>query len=223
MSRPPLETVPAYPLTWPPAWTRTPSHVRRPAPFHKIRSQHVASLNYTRKSKERLSVGDASAMLQRELRLLGATRVTISSNLRLRSDGQPHADQKKLLDDPGVAVYFTLKGAPRVLACDKWASAADNLAAIARHIDALRAVDRYGVGFLEQAFAGYTALPPAVGHDWRQTLGFRSDELVSPNGVEARFKTLAKQAHPDVGGDPNEMARLNAARDVALAELGARV
>ena len=90
-----------------------------------------------------------------------------------------------------------------------------------RRIEALRAVDRYGVGFLEQAFAGYTALPPAVGHDWRQTLGFAKDELVSPNVVEARFRERAKRAHPDAGGDPNEMARLNAARDVALAELNA--
>jgi hypothetical protein len=108
-----------------------------------------------------------------------------------------------------------------VLACDKWSSVADNLAAIAHHIEALRAVDRYGVGFLEQAFAGYTALPPAVGHDWRQTLGFRSDELVSPKVIEARFRERAKRAHPDVGGDPREMARLNAARDVALAEFNA--
>lgn len=215
----PIAMIDAYPLTWPPAWKRTAYGARRPAPFHKIRSQHNPSLNYTMKSKERLSVGDASAMLQRELRLLFATRVTISSNLRLRADGQPYADQKKMLEDPGVAVYFTLKGAPRVLACDKWNSVADNLAAIAHHIEALRAVDRYGVGFLEQAFAGYTALPPAVGHDWRQTLGFKADELVSPTVVNNRFKQLAAKAHPDAGGDPHEMARLNAARDVALAEL----
>jgi hypothetical protein len=143
----------------------------------------------------------------------------VSSNLRLRGDGQPYADQKKMLEDPGVAVYFTLKAAARVLACDKWNSVADNLTAVGKHIECLRAVDRYGVGFLEQAFAGYTALPPAVGHDWRIVLGFRSDELVSPHVVENRFRSLAKTAHPDAGGDPHEMARLNAARDVALAEL----
>lgn len=28
--------------------------------------------------------------------------------------------------------------------CDKWTSAADNMAAIAGHINAIRAVDRYG-------------------------------------------------------------------------------
>jgi hypothetical protein len=217
----PLETVDAYPLTWPPAWRRTPYSHRKAAPFHKIVTRASATPGATYKQKDRLSVGEASGLLRAELRRLWATRVTVSSNLRLRSDGQPYADQRKMLDDPGVAVYFTLKGAPRVLACDKWNSVADNLAAIAHHIEALRAVDRYGVGFLEQAFAGYTALPPAVGHDWRQTLGFGASELVSPAVVEARFRDRAKRAHPDAGGDPHEMARLNAARDVALAELNA--
>lgn len=218
MSRPTPETVPAFPLTWPVAWKRTSYSSRRPAPFHKQR-QRYGDGGSNWKERERLTVGDANVNLRRELRLLGATRVTVSSNLRLRDDGQPYAQQAKQLNDPGVAVYFTLKGAPRVLACDKWSSVADNLEAVARHIELLRAVDRYGVGFLEQAFAGYTALPPAVGHDWRQTLGFRSDELVSPNVVEARYRERAKNAHPDVGGDPNEMARLNAARDLAIQEL----
>lgn len=215
--KPTPEAVPAYPLSWPAAWKRTPYHARRPAPFHKQRTRVADGGNLT--ERYRLSVGEADINLRRELRLVGATRVTVSSNLRLRGDGQPFAQQAKQLNDHGVAVYFTLKGAQRVLACDKWSSVADNLEAVARHIELLRAVDRYGVGFLEQAFAGYTALPPAVGHDWRIVLGFKSDELVSPNVVEARFKALAKKAHPDAGGDPSEMARLNAARDVALAEL----
>lgn len=215
----PLETVDAYPLTWPPAWKRTPAAQRKPAAFHKMRTEYTQTGSY--KQKQRLTVGDASAMLSLELRRLGAARITVSSNLKRRSDGEIRGEQMKMLDDPGVAVYFTLKGAARVLACDKWSSAADNLAAIAHHIDALRAVDRYGVGFLEQAFAGYTALPPAVGHDWRIVLGFGAQELVSPNIVNDRFRKLAAKAHPDVaGGDASEMARLNAARDVALAELG---
>lgn len=39
--------------------------------------------------------------------------------------------------------------------------------------------------------------------------------------VEARFKELARQHHPDVGGDPVLMAKLNAARDAARLELEA--
>ena len=61
-------------------------------------------------------------------------------------------------DDPGVAVYFQLHDKERVLACDKWDTVADNIAAIAAHIDGIRRQDRYGVGTIDQAFAGYSAL-----------------------------------------------------------------
>jgi hypothetical protein len=60
-------------------------------------------------------------------------------------------------------VYFKLHGKDRVLACDKWDRVADNIAAIAAHIDAIRRQDRYGVGTIDQAFAGYSALPPPGG------------------------------------------------------------
>jgi hypothetical protein len=213
----PVDTIPAFPLTWPAAWKRTPYHARRPAAFHKRQRQYGETTNWT--TKRSLTVGDSNEFLRGELRRLGASRIVVSSNLRLKDTGTPYADQKRMLEDPGVAVYFRLRGASRVLACDKWNSVADNLMAVGKHIEALRAVDRYGVGFLEQAFAGYTALPPAVGHDWRQTLGFGTNEMVSPNVVEARFRDRAKRAHPDAGGSVDEMARLNAARDIALAEL----
>ena len=79
-------------------------------------------------------------------------------------------------DDPGVAVYFQLHDKERVLACDKWDTVADNIAAIAAHIDGIRRQDRYGVGTIDQAFAGYSALPPPGGtsrptRPWHEVLG----------------------------------------------------
>jgi len=171
-------------------------------------------------SNERLEVGDGLQRLTGELRRLGARQVIISSNLKLRLDGLPAAGQAKQLADPGVAVYFTLKGQPRVLACDKWTSAADNLAAIAAHIEAIRAQDRYGVGTLDQAFAGYTALPAkggTQGGDWRAEMGFAPTERVSPDLVEARYRSLLKARHPDRGGSHDAVVRLNLARDAARA------
>ena len=120
--------------------------------------------------------------------------------------------------DPGVAVYFKLKGKPRVLACDRWLSAAENLAAVAGHIEAIRAVDRYGVGTLEQAFAGYQALP-AQAASWFVVLEFTQPptrwEL-----VENRYKSLARLHHPDLGGRGETMAKINAAYQTARQEFG---
>lgn len=170
------------------------------------------------KGKEYLDVGDGLARLAGELKRLAAQGVIISSNLQIRQDGLPYANQSKMLADPGVAVYFKLKNAPRVLACDKWASVAENMAAIAGHIEAIRAVDRYGVGTLEQAFAGYQALP-AQASPWWTVLEF-DQRPTSFTIVEQRFTTLAKQHHPDRGGNPVTMAKINAARDAARIDLG---
>ncbi len=165
-----------------------------------------------------LTVGDGLNRLYGELRRLGAQGVVISSNLRLNLDGTPTAKQAAMLSDPGVAVYFKLKGKPRVLACDKWLSAAENMAAIAGHIEAIRAVDRYGVGTLDQAFAGYQALPAAAG-SWFIVLEF-SEPPKSWDVIEARYKSLARVHHPDAGGNGETMAKINAAYDTARQEFG---
>lgn len=209
------ENATRFPLAWPTGWKRTPSHARRQAAF----SKRVQTAGRAWARKERLGVGDGLDRLTDELRRLGASNVVISSNLRVRGDGLPYAQQAKQLDDPGVAVYFRLKGAPRALACDKWHSAAENMAAIAGHIAAIRAQERYGVGTLEQAFAGYAALPPNAAIDWRAVLDFGPGQ-VTVDDVQAKYRLLARKAHPDAGGSEVEMSRLNVARDAALEALG---
>lgn len=194
-----------FPLSWPNGWTRT--RFRSGAKFSRRQGF----------SRTRLTVGDGLNRLTGEVRRLGASQVIISSNLQLRNDGLPFANQGKMLADPGVAVYFKLKNQPRVLACDKWDSAADNMAAIAGHIEAIRAVDRYGVGTLEQAFAGYSALP-AQAASWFIVLEF-DQPPTSFDVVEERYRALAQKHHPDRGGNSETMAKINAARDTAREEL----
>jgi hypothetical protein len=205
----------SYPLSWPPAWKRTPSHQRRRAPFHQRAS--ASSLNgtpYTR--KESLSISGAIDRLTGELRRLRAHHVVISSNLRTRGDGLPYAQQAKHLEDPGVAVYFKLSGAPRVLACDRWITVADNMAAIAGHIAAIRTQERYGVGTVEQAFAGYAALPPTA-VDWAIVLEL--PPTATRDDILAAHRRLMTIHHPDRGGRHEDMARINQARDHALARV----
>lgn len=154
--------------------------------------------------------------------MLRASDVIVSSNLVLGIRGEPLANQAEPRD-PGAAVYFKLKGKDRVLACDRWNRTASNLAAIAAHINAIRAVDRYGVGTLDQAFAGYDRLP-APGADnrpaWRHIFKFGDTAPVTVADVQARYRSLAKEI-ADGGGDTHgAMVAINVARDMALAELG---
>lgn len=220
------QTAERFPLTWPTGWKRTSELARSRATFGKSQSwlgtpkQDGSRDKHSRKAP--LSPADAMQRLQGELDRLGATHAILSTNLELRIDGVPRSDRRDP-PDVGAAVYFTLKKKPMCLACDKWDRVADNIAALAQHIDALRRIDRYGVGSLEQAFAGYAALPPDPGHDWRLVFGFKSNELVSPNGVDARYRAKLREAHPDTGGTHEQMVRLNQARDAAMRELGESV
>lgn len=154
------------------------------------------------------SVAVARERLQREVDLLGARGVILSTNVELRLDGQPRSDRSEP-SDPGVALYFKLKGKDTVLACDRWTRVADNIIAIAKHIEAIRGMDRWGVGSLDQVFTGYQALPAP--EQWWQVLGV--SEGASVADIDAAYRAAAPKAHPDRGGSDAAMARLNAARD----------
>jgi len=208
------ETATRFPLAWPMHWKRTPPGERRRATFRRTVDDVVtdrAGVKTKVKREVALTIAAALDRLQDELIRLGATGELLSSNVPVGLKGLPLSSQTEPRD-PGIAVYFELKGKPICMASDRWDRVADNVAAIAAHIDALRRIDRYGVGRVEQAFAGYAALPPAA-EDWRLVLGV--DEFATLAQVDAAFMELARRAHPDAGGNHDDMAKLTAARDFA--------
>jgi len=159
--------------------------------------------------------------LRRVLELLDARHVLISL------DVEPgRLDQGRSKQDPGVAVYFSLGSQHYVLACDRWQRASDNAIALARHIRTIAAsIEQFGVGLLEQAFAGYGGSPPpdAPGRleSWRVVLHMRASENITVELVNARYRALAKKLHPDQpNGSHAAMTELNLARAAALRELG---
>lgn len=198
------QSVSRFPLEWPPGWKRTMYHARR-HPMFKSGGNWIGH----RAALDRLEL---------ELDRLGAKNVTLSTNLELKFDGTPRGDFKPA--DPGVAVYFRFKGRATVLACDAYHTVPGNVAVIAAHISSLRAIDRYGVGTIEQALAGYRALPADTAADWRAVMGFGRDERVSVDQLTKRWKERAREVHPDrPGGSEEKMTQLNRAKDYALAEL----
>lgn len=198
-----MESVNRYPLEWPIGWKRRTVGQRRHGKFAH--------------GGQWITVTKATERLERELERLGAKNATLSTNVSLRLDGRPRSDEKP--SDPGAAIYFTFKGRATVLACDTYHLTSDNIAALAAHLDSLRAIDRYGVGTLEQALAGYKALPADTAADWRAVFGFAKGSRPSVAEMDTAFKKAARERHPDVGGSEIEMAHLNRARDYALMEL----
>lgn len=198
-----MNTQNAYPLSWPPAWKRTP--------LFRVSSSRFAEHSMDRVTRE----------LMNELRSLGASRCVISTNVELRQDGLPFSN-RRAPTDKGAAVYFHLKNHPRVLACDRWNRVEDNLYAIAKHVEALRGQERWGVGSVDQAFAGYTALPSpgkSTTATWYNVLGVSGD-CTYEQALDA-YRSEAMKSHPDKpGGSHDQMTRLNASWDQARTHFG---
>lgn len=199
------DTVNRWPLEWPLGWPRKKSYQRRNGQF--------------RQAHRPITMEGACRRLQEQLDKLQVTQATLSTNATLTLTGRPRGNDGQLAD-PGAAVYFTFKKKPTVLACDTYHALADNIAALAAHLEALRAIERYGVGTIEQALAGYKALPADSAANWRVALfGANPPSPITLSAVEAAYRQLAKEKHPDLGGSDDAMAWLNRARDYALAEL----
>jgi hypothetical protein len=210
------ESVKRFPLEWPTGWTRTPKYKRQRAAFRSTKTETFKAADGSFQQSKRespVSVFVATQRLERQIEMLGGKNPTLSTNVSLRLDGRPRSESEP--DDPGVALYFSFKGKATVLACDRFVRVGDNIAAIAGHIDALRRVERYGVGTIEQALAGYKALPADTAANWRAVFGFGVDSRVSLDALDSAYKRAARERHPDLGGTDLEMAHLNRARDYA--------
>lgn len=189
-------TTDAYPLAWPAGWPRTPPNRRRDAPF-------------------KVPPSVARDDLLNEVRMLGARNVVISANIPLRLDGLPRASFRGEPDDPGVCVYFELKGESKSFPCDRWTRVYDNIRAVGLSVAALRGLDRWGSGqMVDAAFAGFAALPEtAGGRAWWDVLDVPPD--ASRGQIDAAYKDLARRTHPDAGGDADTFRALAAAHRAA--------
>lgn len=215
----------AYPLTWPDGFERTPAHKRERARFSQ-RGQHHGQFGSWQTTKP-LTVAKALDRLRREVSAFTTSghswrirpdQVIVSTNIRTRQDGMPYSNAREP-EDPGVAVYLELDGEPHVFPCDRWDRAADNIAAIAAHLGAMRGMERWGVGDLKRVFAGFSALPPGSGQTygvasaWWETLGVEQDAR-RPE-IEAAYRRLRSRHHPDHGGDPDQFDRIQRAFEQA--------
>lgn len=208
------EGITAYPLCWPTGYGRRPEGERKYGHFgHR---QQDPGRSYT--TKKDVTIAGARKRLQEELDRLGAREVVLSSNVELRLDGQPRSD-RRAPEDPAVALYFRLHGKPVAMPCDTYTDVAQNIAALAAHIEATRQIARHGVASIEAMFTGFMAIRGPGPKPWREVLGFPTGATPDAAAIKAKRTALARQHHPDAGGSAEMMAEINAAADRALEEI----
>lgn len=182
-------SIPPYPLAWPDGLPRTPAHQIAPGQF-------------------KTTLAGARDNVDDELRRFGndtgkrVTEVVMTTNMAALG-GVP--------TDKGVAVWFDWDDAQRVFAVDRYATVAANLQAIAKVVEAHRAVMRHGgLNIVRQNFRGFTALP-APEH-WTSVLSLPSGATAEE--IRVAFRAAAKAAD----GDQQRLLTVNLARDSAIAE-----
>lgn len=142
----------------------------------------------------------------RQLELMGASDIIISSNMQYRQDGLPYTRQN--VHDTGVAVYFKSEdGQDQCIPCDSWITLEENMRAIWKTIEAMRGIERWGgKALMNAAFSGFKALPETIitpppdrpHRDWWVVLGV--DRNADAPTVKQAYRTAQATAHPDAGG-----------------------
>ena len=218
------ETIQAYPLQWPAGWRRIQADRRKRAGFHDkepvYRNDPATGRQVlTHYRKAALSIGDSLERVLAELSAMGLGRehIVISTNVPLRQDGLPYSQRISTPKDPGAAVYWKNGKTTRCMAVDRYDRVADNLAAIAATLQAMRAIERHGgAQILDRAFVGFKQL--MAPEQWWQVLGLDSPDVTAEK-IQDAWLEQAKKHHPDRGGEDAHMARINAARDHGLEEI----
>lgn len=209
----------AYPLQWPVGRPRKLAANRTRAAFGK--NKKLGGRSHL--TKEPLTLTEALDRLTHELELMTVPEFVLSTNLVLRRDGWPSSRQRKP-EDPGVALYFDLAGDPHCLPCDTYDRIEDNVAAIAKHVEATRAQERYGVATIAEMFTGFTALPaPETQKHWSITLGLDGPlARLNKDIISGAYRTRSLEVHHSDGSDTDKERQqqdLNIARDNAIRSL----
>lgn len=166
--------------------------------------------------------------LRRELDMLGVSEAVIELYLtdhEIRRDGLPRADARPT--SPRVRLSFNHPALGQLqYPCDTYSDYRDNLRAIAKTLEAQRAMDRYGATRLNQQYAGWKALPSGGSLQQAMTVedaaAFIAELVGSTKGMiiekpsyyQFSYRRAALATHPDTGGDEDQFKQLQEAKRV---------
>lgn len=179
---------------------------------------------------------DTIALLRSEAEHLGAEAIALqvdTDESQIRRDGMLRSAAR--VGHPGVKVSFQSVHGPLTYATDQYDHWKANVRAIALGLQALRAVDRYGISKSGEQYRGYAAITSGKADYSEMTVadavlafkdvlkdvtGMTADyDLTTRQHINSAYRIASRRYHPDVPdtGDEGVFRLLTAARDVLLA------
>lgn len=174
---------------------------------------------------------DRLELLRRELRMLGAKNIELLVAIpaeQFRLDGYPRATARA--EHPGIILSFDTPNLGHLsYPCDSFDRWEDNLYGVAKSLEALRMVDRYGVTKRGEQYRGFLALEATAmpstpfTHEPDSILGWLMRipgvETAAGDHIATVLRRAQRATHPDHGGDPEEF-RLVTLAETYLREAG---
>lgn len=200
-------------IDWPDALERTPPEERQQS------------------SNFRAPLGGTTSDLAREMRRLDPDDWRASfGNSHAKSNGLPLHNANP--DDPGFVMRWTDDGDQYAVACDAYASLRDNVRSVCKWIHETRMRAQRPVKTAESEFAtarlppadedAIAAPAPSQNGQWGRFDGpadvLAVDEDADPGEIRAAYRDLAKELHPDNGGDRGEFELVCRAKEAMLDE-----
>lgn len=149
--------------------------------------------------------------LESELEKLRASNILIQAyftHAQVRNDGWPKT--AAVPSESGVVLSFDSPKGPLSFPCDTYQTYDDNLRAIALSLEALRAVDRYGVTQGNEQYKGWARIEaPKPGRTWESAEmaarfiadhadGVTTDEVLNIRDMRTyAYRRAAAKLHPD--------------------------
>lgn len=176
--------------------------------------------SYARKrSTFRASYPDTLALLASEIEKLNGKGIVIQAYFtrgEIRNDGWPRSSARP--SQPGVIVSFHAAKGALSFPCDTFDAWEDNLRAIAKSLEALRQVDRYGVTRSSEQYRGFAQIEApgaAKSMDKSSAEAFIRAHGNGSGTLPDAYRYAARVLHPDMStGSHEQFVKLQEAKRI---------
>lgn len=183
-----------------------------------------------KRSQFKASWAKTLELLEYELMCQAASGIVIQVGVRpdqIRQDGWPYSNAG--VSHPAVILSFRDgENRPLSFPCDRFDRYEDNLRGIALSLEALRAVDRFGVTKRGEQYSGFKQIEgpkPWTVDDAAEFIAIKAGTnakavIEDASCYRVGYRIAARDLHPDAGGNPHEWKLLGDAKALLDAHHG---